>query len=388
MMTTLKLTGLLLGLGLLAAGCDSRQFGGEPYPIGSLHFPLSLTRDPTQRWAFVVNANFDLAYRSGAVSLLDTATNRVVPGVGVEVGSFGGNLELLVRDGAVVRGYLPVREGDALYLLDVGTQDGHPMVSCSADGAVTCDEAHRVTRVTEDTEIGDDPFGAVVYYDAARDADLLVVTELAGGGADVFELGPDGTPTGLGRIELNAPGMLSPIYVPETGRLVVPNKFYDQLITFAVDFDAQPLAARDRRDLSLPVSLSSQDYFHAVLQVGRTLYVADRNSDSIVVVDALTERITGTLPAIPGVTSLAYAQPGLLLATSFEERRIVAIDLGARAVIKVVGLLHKPYDVATVDLPDLGLKRAFFTSFNEGRVGAIELDPASPRFLELLSLIK
>lgn len=378
---------LVVVLGLLV-GCKSRDFGGVPYPIGELRFPITLTATPDQRFLLVANANFDLQYRAGGLAVLDVERNAVLKDRGVEIGNFAGDIALLVRDGKPVNAYVPVREDDALVVVDIDTADGTPKLSCSADGSPVCDEAHRITVIDDETVIGADPFGAAVFHEPRLDADVLVVTELADGGLDVFRLGDDGTPEPLGRVALDLPGMLTPVYVPGTGRLYIPDKFYNTIATFEIAYGTAPLEVRERRDVSLPVGLSTGDYFRRMIAVGDTLYVADRNSDRVVVLDARTNEIVRTLPAIPGITSLALTPDGKLVLTSFDDRRMAVLDLANGQLESVLGLQRRPYELALVDLPAAGLRRAYFSSFTDHRIGVLDLDPTSERYLQTIAFVR
>jgi YVTN family beta-propeller protein len=382
-----RLALLLAGLHLVAA-CASRDYGGQPYPIGELHFPLSLTATPDQRYVLVGNANFDLEYRGGGLAVLDVETNTVLKDRGVEIGNFAGDVALLVRDGAPVKAYVPVREDDQVVVIDLDTSDGTLRLSCSADGDSACDDAHRVADIDEATPIGADPFGATVYHEPRLDADLLVVTELAGGGVDVFRLDEAGTPVPLGRVALDLPGLLTPVHVPGTGRLYVPNKFYNAVVSFDLDFGASPLEVVDRSDIVLPVSLATGDYFRRLIAIGDTLYAADRNTDRVVVIDAGTNRVVRTLPAIPGITSLVPTPDHKLLLSSFDDRRLALLDLATGELDTVVGLARRPYELALVDLPAAGLRRAYFSSFTDHRVGVLDLDPTSERYLQLIAFVR
>lgn len=373
---------------LLLVACESRDFGGVPYPIGELRFPISLTATPDQRFLLVASANFDLQYRAGGLSVLDVERNAVLKDRGVEIGNFAGDIALLVRNGVPLKAYVPLREDDEVVVVDLDTSDGTLQLSCSADGSPVCDDAHRVSVIDDETVIGSDPFGAAVFHEPRLDADVLVVTELADGGVDVFQLDDAGVPAPLGRVALDLPGLLTPVFVPGTGRLYIPNKFYNTLTSFELDYGTAPLEISDRHDLSLPVGLATGDYFRRLLAVGDTLYVADRNTDRVVVIDARSNTVVRTLPAIPGVTGMAASPEGKLILTSFDQRRLAVLDPASGQLEKVLGLTRRPYELALVDLPSAGLRRAYFSSFSEHRVGVLDLDPDSERYLQTIAFIR
>ena len=377
---------LVLVLGLVA--CASRDYGGEPYPIGELRFPISLAATPDQRYLLVANANFDLMYRGGGLAVLDVVHNAVLKDRGVEIGNFAGDIALLVREGKPVKAFVPLRDDDQVAMIDLDTSDGTLRLSCSADGGAVCDDAHRLSELDAETVIGADPFGATIFHEPRLDADVLAVTELAGGGVDLFRLDDTGAPVALGRIDLGIAGLLTPLYVPGAGRLFVPNKYYNTITSFDVAYGTSPLEAVDRVDFSLPVALATGDYFRRMIAVGNTLYVADRNTDSIVVIDALENRVVRTLPAIPGITSLAATDDHQLVLTSFDGRRLALLDLGTGELQAVLGLSRRPYEVAMIDLPSEGLRRAYFSSFSDHRVGVLDLDPASDRYLQPIAFVR
>lgn len=369
--------------------CEARDFGGVETPTDELHFPVSIRPLPGQAYALVSSTNFDLEYRSGAISILDVQQNKILKGegFGVEVGNFAGDIALLVRDGIATDAYVPVREADAVYHIDISYVDGVPKLSCSADGGAICDSDHVLTEVGDDA-IGSDPFGALVFHEPLLDEYLLVVTELAGGDVNIWRLDEEGSPLPLGRLELDAAGMMSPVYLAQTGRLLVPNRFYNAITTFEIDYTADPLELRSRHDLSLPIGMASGDYFRTVVAIGSKIYVADRNSDRVVVIDALTEDFIGTLPAIQGVTGIARTADNLLVATSFDHRRLVVIDLQSESVLSVLGLPRRPYGIAVIEQPEAGIHRAYFSMFTEDRLGVMDVDPASDRFLDVIAYVQ
>jgi len=375
--------------------CQPRDFGGVPYPIGELHFPITITPTPDQRFALVAHATFDLEFRAGALAVMDVERNVILEGRGVEVGNFAGEVALFTREGVARRAFVPVRDDDSIVMidLDVDPADGSPLLSCSADGGSVCDEAHILREVGEGVPLGGDPFGALIYHEPRLDADLLVVIELAEGGVDVFALDDEGVPTPLGRVALDTPGYLSPVYVPATGRIILPNKFYNQITSFELDLESLGqeegvLGVRARRDLTLPVGIASGDYFRRMVRVDDRLYVADRNSDRVVVLDAVSESVLGTLPALPGVTGLAVAPDGMLVVTAFDTRRLAVVDIASGSLLRVTGLTRRPYEVTAVAPAGSGLRRALVTSFTDHRIGAVDIDPASERFGEVIAFIR
>jgi hypothetical protein len=379
---------LLASLTLLCA-CEARDFGGVKTPTDELHFPISVRPLPGHAYALVSSANFDLEYRSGALSILDVQHNTILKGdgFGVEIGNFAGDIALLIRDGIATDAYVPTREGDAVYHIDISYEDGVPRLSCSEDGGSVCDGDHVLTDVGNDS-IGNDPFGAIVFHEPLLNEDLLLVTELGDGGVDIWRLDDTGSPEALGRLDLEAPGMMSPVYLPQTGRLLIPNRFYNAITTFEIDYTADPLEVRSRRDLSLPIGMASGDYYRSVVAIGSMIYIADRNSDRVVVLDALSEAFTGTLPAIQGVTGIARSSDDLLIATSFDHRRLAVIDLQSESVLAVIGLTRRPYGIAIVEPPGADIHRAYFSMFTEDRLGVMELDPLSDRFLDVIAYIQ
>lgn len=379
--------GLLLALILLAA-CQSPEFGGEAYPIGEISFPMSIETDPGLRYAFVTSSNFDLSYRAGALGVIDLLRSEVVADRGVEIGSFAGDIALRVQDGLATDAYVPVREGNLVTWIEIGRdEEGTPTLRCAADGDVRCDDEHVFTDAGEDAPLGDDPYGATVFHDPDIGRDVLLVTELVDGGVSVYTLADDGRPEGVGRIELGLSGLGSPIHVPSTGRVIVPNKFYNVITIFDVDYKADPLDVLDKRSVSLPISLVSGDHYRRAALIGDKLYVLDHNSERVVVVDVIEEQVVRTLPSLPGATSIADAGDGLLVITAFDRRRVGVVDVGSASLVRVHGLPNRPYDVAVTHQPDLGLHRAYFTSFVDHRVGVLDIDPESDRFLELIALM-
>ncbi|MEO9160523.1 MAG: hypothetical protein ABI591_33190 [Kofleriaceae bacterium] len=217
------------------AGCTAPDSAVRP-PENDLYYPTGIAVSPDDALLFVTNANSDLSYDSGSVSVLDLAkidqyatdwsVNKVIDTEPVKAGSSDAgckqdpdHTETLVCDNTddlvASRFMLPnsaARIGNfatAIAVQDTGAGTfrlivptrGDPSVawidwdgsklSCNADGQgfELCDDEHRLSYVHNDPDIGylpEEPFD--VY--ASSTGDYAVVTHLTTGAVTLVDSQP------------------------------------------------------------------------------------------------------------------------------------------------------------------------------------------------------
>ncbi len=89
---------VLIGVFLIAAyGCVIDEPGVDP-PKQAIYFPVGLALHPSHNFAVVVNANFNLSYKNGSISVIDlraipesaeSGHSRIVASWTIPIGSFG-----------------------------------------------------------------------------------------------------------------------------------------------------------------------------------------------------------------------------------------------------------------------------------------------------------
>ena len=95
----LRLITLALLMGGLLASCTLAEPGVNP-PDKAIYFPIGMALHPDKRHVAVVNANFNLSYRFGTISIIDlgaldpakveTGSDRIISQWTVPIGTFGG----------------------------------------------------------------------------------------------------------------------------------------------------------------------------------------------------------------------------------------------------------------------------------------------------------
>ena len=213
----LRLASLLAGLGVVA-GCPATADQVAP-PAYDFYFPTGLVLSPDERYMFVLSANSDLQFSSGAVQVIDldvidqiadswkdspldarvapdqcsapdfgpvptrptvlacptsvdgAPVSGVVANAGIQIGSFGVSAAvqpLLNGDGSassLVRLFFTVRGDPSITWADFDT--GTVQLDCGgvAGGFDRCDEAHRLARIRNDGDLpslSTEPFGLAI----------------------------------------------------------------------------------------------------------------------------------------------------------------------------------------------------------------------------------
>ena len=211
----------------LCAGCPATGDEIRP-PSDQFYFPTGMEMAPDESVLFVANANSDLRYDSGAVSVVsldrvddlltpwladDPALPEgrdceidasvpytmvcderevILPGAGVRIGNFATELKVqTLADDSILRLFVAVRGDPSLTWIhyDKGNRD----LSCAAgEGFTECDDAHRLTQLRDDEDLiglPDEPFG--LFVDSGKG--YVVVTHLSNGAVSVANAPQDGS---------------------------------------------------------------------------------------------------------------------------------------------------------------------------------------------------
>ena len=205
-----------LGLVGLVCGCTASADDVRP-PDNQLFFPTGAAVAPDDSFLFVVNANSELRYDSGAVSVLElapidqviaawTGPDKVIPDgcaqdpdhretltcdeslfisaqAGVRIGNFATDIGIQARDPGQLRLVIPTRGDPSIAWVD---WDGAGL-SCTSgsEGFALCDDKHRLSFVLDnpDLSIFNEPFG--VFADSA--GEFAVVTHLTSGAVTLID---------------------------------------------------------------------------------------------------------------------------------------------------------------------------------------------------------
>ncbi len=237
---------VFLALGLAAVGCTASSEEVRP-PADILYFPTGAAVAPDDSHLFVTNANSELRYDSGTVSVLslaavdavanDWVSADTVPAncrqdgeftetliceasvllgptstIGVRIGNFASDLSIQDISGngtaGALRLFIPTRGDPSIAWAD---WDGSRL-SCGTgtEGYALCDEDHRLSFVNNDADnigIPEEPFG--VFADTG--GQFAMVTHLTSGAVTLI----DSPVTGPARITDIDRGVFQPD--PNTG---------------------------------------------------------------------------------------------------------------------------------------------------------------------------
>ncbi len=383
-----------------ALGCQEVT-QGEVHPPELLYYPVGIAADPQGQFLYVVNGDFDLAYRGGTVVAVDTATHRVIGDSAVHIGAYGGEIALLTDDAGTVRaGYVPVRQGNAVQafhvrsvavardgglLTDTGLPDGIPYERCADTGAPAeacreeprllcsenesassanagCDKRFRVTSddnalslvPPDDPDrsgpgIGDDPFGALVVSGQELGSRYLVVGSLAGGLLSLLRLDAEGLPT-LVNDQFVVAGLHSLAYSPATRTVVATSRLSSLIHAFEVREEIVNGERVARFGAGHPFASVGGSTLAArgiaFNAPGTRLFVASQNPSSLLLLDASRDQ-TGTFQlALAGTVDLPAAPSGLFVAPSGPDgaERVYAILTNTDEIWVIDPVAQAPVD--------------------------------------------
>jgi hypothetical protein len=414
-------------LALLCAPACDRPPSGPHHPVDQLDYPVAVTADPSGALVWVTSGNFDLAWRGGAILAIDvidhsfmtTETEDGPVPVGAEIGSFPGPMELLVRDGRAVAGYVLSRTESALYQVQLSGEEGAPLVNCpggerAESGLMVCPAESAIDEqpiTNEDLEsdtldLGIDPYGALVHDIGEADRSLLLTGGMVDGNVALFELDAKGTPTGLAELDITG-GLLDFVSNPLTGRIYASHKHSNAISVLAL---ASPSAHDDLGvlrleklgNIPLPANVLSVDHGRgmALSSDGRRLYTAYRAPSSVVVIDVSdqasadpSERVLAKIPvhSRPSDVVVAPAVPGLpelVYVSCYLGDRIDVIDPALGLTIDTIAAGDGPSGMAFLENEALGIRRLYVANFHGQSVGVIELDPGSSAFHEQIAEVR
>jgi DNA-binding beta-propeller fold protein YncE len=208
----------------LCAGCPATGDEIRP-PPDQFYFPTGMEMAPDESVLFVANANSDLRYDSGAVSVVsldrvddliaqwleqgvppegrDCEVDLSVPytlvcGEGeailadgsVRIGNFATELKVQTLGDDSLRLFVAVRGDPSLTWIDYNRETRD--LSCSGrEGFNECDDEHRLTQLRNDEDLiglPDEPFG--LFVDSAKG--YVIITHLSNGAVSVANAPPNG----------------------------------------------------------------------------------------------------------------------------------------------------------------------------------------------------
>lgn len=411
---------------ILPMGCDNYEV---PIPRRDrLNFPIGLALHPSNDYLYVVNSNFDSRYspeRGGTVSVVDLSNNAILAQSTPYIPSFGGHIALNEQ---ASRAYVATRTGDNLVVLDV-TENGR-MLGCDGSEDATACALHRIPDERGAPELASDPFGVeVVTVDRGGvPTDIVAISYLNGDQRNLVSA------VSLPNQDRSAASMVSAPLLnggnqiarrPGTLEMYVSGRNTNQVAVFLpyVNPTGEAEAIFARRTITLNTLSTNVDARGiAFNDTGDRLYVSTRRPDALHVFEVLpadpedgsgiTHQIKHMIPLGDSPAEVYVHQvPGggeLVFVPCYDDKNIHVIDPELGVVKAVIELDETPYEFVAETAPSrcgapgercLGYVSLFTdspelsTSCDEsgegcGSVGVIELDPASDRYLQLISKIR
>jgi len=199
---------------VLAGGCTASASEVRP-PADELFFPTGMAIAPDESVLFVANANSELRYDSGSISVIDLMNvdtvvdgwlqDKTIPGnctqdpdhietlqceandfisaqAGVRIGNFATDIAVQDLDNGRLRLIVPTRGDPSIAWMD---WDGSQLNCGGTEGYALCDDDHRLSfAVTNpDLAIPSEPFG--VFADSA--GEFAMVTHLTTGAVTLID---------------------------------------------------------------------------------------------------------------------------------------------------------------------------------------------------------
>lgn len=424
----------------LAMGCEPYT---EPLPRRDrLHFPIGVAVHPTGEYVYVVNSNFDSRYNAdygGTVSVVDTNTLELLPDSSPYIPSYGAKIKLN-EDSS--RAYVTARQGDAVVALDVGVAAGAGLgsaLTCPSEegGRPSSDPTRcvlsRVPDTTDGAVMPADPFGLEVttVSRTGEDGEALVVdvlslSHISSDNVTAISLpGRDLSAATLRRAGLIEGGANAIARRPGTLEMYVAGRTSNQITVFVPylgdDGEVEALFARRRIPLN-NVTNNVDARGIAFDASGEQLYVTTRRPDALHIFtlgpgdieqgSGLNHELERVIPLGDQPSGLAiHEEPGgrrLVLVPCYDAQTIQVIDPATGVLVREIELDESPYDIALDATPYRCAApgrpcRGYVSLFADsarisascdqldqgcGSVAVLELDPASPRYLQMIAKIR
>ena len=418
----------------LCAGCPATGDEIRP-PPDQFYFPTGMEMSPDESVLFVANANSDLRYDSGAVTVvsLNQVDSLIAPWLengappegrdcerdlsvpytlvcdeaeaiirraGVRIGNFATELKVqTLENESLLRLFVAVRGDPSLTWIDYDREAA--VLSCSgSDGFSECDDAHRLTQLRNDEDLiglPDEPFG--LFVDSEKG--YVVLTHLSNGAVSVANAPPGGgdpiLSDAVGNLFLSGEdGSRGAVGV--AGR--VPGSDNDRIyVTSRRESRVQTLIVQRGRD-NLP-SLVPTEYFFmrgtvgpssdgrgiAFSQDGNRAYIVNRVPAMLHIFDTSLDPLgvprnefmssveicaeASNLEIVPGDPDDEHGDR--IYVACFRNGQIWSIDPRGPVVDAIIDVGRGPHAIAAAP----GRKRLYVSNNLEGTVAVIDLTPES-----------
>jgi len=426
-MRVLGLRTLVLAALLAATGCPASSNEVQPAP-DQFYFPTGLAMTDGGRYLLVANANSDLRFDSGILGVVDLdrvettarawlASDEVDEGCepgasdpsrllcdespfwvansSRRIGNFAGEIELQTLASGAQRAFMPVRGDPSVLWVDVDVDTGTLTCDDSGGAFPRCDSSHRVTNLFNDPEqrqLTTEPFG--IYVDGGNE--IAAVTHLTSGDVSLVFAPADGQRPALVDIEAGATlSGQSNGSVDVAGRrpgspgdfLYSGSRGANRVQMFTLSrpsADGPPVLGRAgffNLDALTPASESRGMVFS---DDGERLYVLNRNTPSLVVIDTAdgpsgqpNNVVVGSVEMCGRATLIELGDVGRgekAYVTCFRQGTVWVIDVARLSLDAIINVGRGPDDLVVDEARQL----LYVTNFLDDSVAVIDLAPASP----------
>lgn len=418
----------LIGSVFLLSACPASSEDVHP-PKNQFFFPTGLTLSPDHNALFVANANSDLRYDSGTITLVDLDkvselsqnwqdSGEAPAGLDCEVdktfasvlicnesivisedstmriGNFATELGVQSLDNGNARIFAAVRGDPSLTWIDYDLNT--KSVDCGGSGgAPKCDDAHRLHRMRGDESIGflsPEPFGlyvdsedgfvmlthlaqaAVTLVDAPKDGKAPVISDALSG---VFQVDSQ---TGI-RAALGAaartPG----------GRIYVTSRSEERVQVFSVARIGNTFPALVPAEYFFLRGVQPSDNSRGILfgSSGERAYIVNRSPPMLHVLDTSMDEtgiprneLLGAVELCSTASNLAIADMGegeRVFVVCFREGQVWSVDPATGLVDAIINVGRGPQALSISSIR----KQLYVTNFLEDTMSVVELDPTSKR---------
>ena len=391
---------LVFLLAVTTAACDG-EYLGEPPDFVGIHYPISAAVDSDGKHLYIANSNYNLAYKSAFISVLDLDSGDYLPASGVSMGSFPGSMLLSQPSwGVGDRGYLAVREDNSLTWFDVDRSGAAPVLACQdpdevlpdrrCSGRYVVSEGYDATNEVS-KELGSDPFS--IQPLRLGDKPGLLVGTVGSGTVELFSLEADGQPVARDRAYV-AQG-LSGMVVHPSGAVFACSRYSARLYKLGLEADTEGYGHfQTLQSQALPVAVANNDYCRslALTADGSRLLLLYRSPDSLMVFDSSTAwtpaRDGFALPVLgatiplgryPSTLDIFPSGEGgreLVYVLNYGEHSVLVVDPEAMAVVAQVEVAKAPFSMVYNPLR----KEGYVLNFETDSVSVLDLDPASATY--------
>lgn len=418
----------------LASGCTAALDEVRP-PADQFFFPSALAVSPDESVVFVTNANSELRYDSGTVSVIDVAkvaelrdawldpvTGGVVPsgrdcqidvdrshlltcneaevvieGATVRTGNFATEMGTQLLDDGNLRLFIAMRGDPSITWIDYDASARN--LECGGSGSIpVCDETHRLTQMRNDLSLPtlfDEPFG--IYVDSTNE--YAMVTHLTSGAVSLVDAPADGSEPMIadalsGLFAANASGVRGAVGV--AGR--APGDDFNLLyVTSRSESRVQTLyVTRIGGPDALPTIVASDFFFLRNVQpsddsrgitfnaAGDRAFIVNRDPPMLLVVDTSVDadgraknELTDAVEICTQAANVVVADAGngeRVYVSCFRDGQVWVIDPTSGDVEAVINVGRGPHSLRA--LPNN--RMLMVANFLEDTVNVIDLTPGSP----------